>query len=57
MRNVISPIPRTLSHGENTILTLVKLLTSLRTILPQLLIPQSRTLIIAILNYCQYSKS
>ena len=46
MKNVITTVPRTLSHGVNTTTNPVKLLTSLITILPQLLKLQSRTLII-----------
>ena len=50
MKNVTSTIPRTLSPLMVIIqsLTLVKLPTSLTTILPQSLILQSRTLIIPI---------
>ena len=48
MKNVISTVPRTFSYGINTTTTLVKLLTSLTTILPQLLKLESRTLIIHI---------
>ena len=37
MKNVISTVLRALSHGDNTITNIVKLLTYLKTILPQLL--------------------
>ena len=48
MKNAISTVPRTLSHGENTTTNSCKLLTSLTTILPQLLKLQRGTLIIPI---------
>ena len=46
MKNVISTVPRTLSHGDNTITNPCEIGNVFTTILPQLLIPQTRTLII-----------
>ena len=45
MKNVISTVPRTLPHGDNTIISSYEIATFLTT-LPQLLILQSKKLII-----------
>ena len=48
MKNVISTVPITLSHGENTITNPCKIANVFNNFLPQLLILQSSTLIILI---------
>ena len=45
MKNVISTVPRTLPHGDNTIISSYEIATFLTT-LPQLLILQSKKIII-----------
>ena len=42
MRNVLSTVPRTLAHGENTSMTIAKSLTSLTTALSLLVILETR---------------